>query len=84
MLLDLGLKLVHKAPNGLQIDWQDDNFLLKLVLPASTSSAPAMLASTQTAELLDCDWSERTCPDAYKYYYNCITCESKVIFLYLA
>ncbi|KAA8549065.1 hypothetical protein F0562_000749 [Nyssa sinensis] len=33
--------------------------------------------STQTTDILDCDWSEHTCPDGYMYYYNCVTCESK-------
>jgi len=27
---------------------------------------------------LHCDWSEHICPDGYKYYYNCVTCESRV------
>uniref|UniRef100_A0A7C8Z5U5 RRM domain-containing protein n=1 Tax=Opuntia streptacantha TaxID=393608 RepID=A0A7C8Z5U5_OPUST len=26
---------------------------------------------------LHCDWSEHICPDGYKYYYNCVTCESR-------
>ncbi|CAL0311160.1 unnamed protein product [Lupinus luteus] len=25
----------------------------------------------------DCDWSEHYCPDGHKYYYNCVTCESR-------
>ncbi|KAJ6334364.1 hypothetical protein OIU78_011287 [Salix suchowensis] len=25
----------------------------------------------------ECDWSEHSCPDGYKYYFNCITCESR-------
>lgn len=27
----------------------------------------------------DCDWSEHYCPDGQKYYYNNVTCESKVM-----
>ncbi|KAI7983455.1 Flowering time control protein FCA [Camellia lanceoleosa] len=49
----------------------------ELVLPSSTSSSPAVPPSTQTTDLLDCDWSEHTCPDGYKYYYNCVTLESR-------
>lgn len=26
---------------------------------------------------LGCDWSEHICPDGYKYYFNCVTCESR-------
>ncbi|XP_030493610.2 flowering time control protein FCA isoform X2 [Cannabis sativa] len=36
----------------------------------------AVLANPQTPELPECDWSEHTCPDGHKYYYNCITRES--------
>ncbi|XP_010559177.1 PREDICTED: flowering time control protein FCA isoform X2 [Tarenaya hassleriana] len=24
----------------------------------------------------ECDWSEHTCPDGYRYYYNCVSCQS--------
>nr|ART33343.1 flowering time control protein [Tapiscia sinensis] len=44
---------------------------------ASTSAAPAVPECLQTAVSLECDWSEHTCPDGYKYYYNCVTCESR-------
>ncbi|XAR61434.1 hypothetical protein NMG60_11035132 [Bertholletia excelsa] len=47
------------------------------VLPVATSSGPAVPISIQTADSVDCDWSEHTCPDGYKYYYNCVTCESR-------
>lgn len=33
--------------------------------------------ASEPADLLDCDWSEHTCPDGFKYYYNCETCESR-------
>lgn len=26
---------------------------------------------------IDCDWSEHICPDGFKYYFNCVTCESR-------
>ncbi|XP_021770037.1 flowering time control protein FCA-like [Chenopodium quinoa] len=26
---------------------------------------------------IDCDWSEHICPDGCKYYFNCVTCESR-------
>ncbi|KAM1017920.1 hypothetical protein PS2_046819 [Malus domestica] len=43
---------------------------------ASNSTSPALASSHETAVPLECDWSEHTCPDGYKYYYNCETCES--------
>ncbi|KAL5561040.1 hypothetical protein UlMin_030787 [Ulmus minor] len=57
-------------------------------LPPSQSGNNSEVASDSTAlaavpvnphisELLECDWSEHTCPDGDKYYYNCVTCESK-------
>lgn len=33
---------------------------------------------TQAAASLECDWSQHICPDGFKYYYNCVTCESMV------
>lgn len=47
----------------------------ELIFPSSTS-AHTVPISNQTEEL-DCDWSEHTCPDGYKYYYNRITRESR-------
>ncbi|XP_042988793.1 flowering time control protein FCA-like [Carya illinoinensis] len=44
---------------------------------ASTSSSPAVPLSPQIVAPLECDWSEHTCPDGYKYYYNCVTYESR-------
>ncbi|KAL5795757.1 hypothetical protein ACOSQ2_000577 [Xanthoceras sorbifolium] len=41
-----------------------------------TLTAPAVPQSPESVDL-ECDWSEHTCPDGYKYYYNCVTCESK-------
>ncbi|XP_065860292.1 flowering time control protein FCA isoform X2 [Euphorbia lathyris] len=41
-----------------------------------SSAAPAPPLSPQTADPQECDWSEHACPDGYKYYYNCMTCES--------
>ncbi|GMN52278.1 hypothetical protein TIFTF001_021415 [Ficus carica] len=43
---------------------------------ASNSTSTKVLVNTQIPELPECDWSEHTCPDGYKYYYNCVTCES--------
>ncbi|CAK9152875.1 unnamed protein product [Ilex paraguariensis] len=45
-------------------------------------SGPPVAISAQTADLPDCDWSEHICPDGYNYYYNCVTCESRVRFLF--
>ncbi|KAJ0113656.1 hypothetical protein Patl1_00852 [Pistacia atlantica] len=44
---------------------------------ACTATVPAVPPSPHTEASLECDWSEHTCPDGYKYYYNCETCESK-------
>ncbi|KAF3436563.1 hypothetical protein FNV43_RR23655 [Rhamnella rubrinervis] len=44
---------------------------------ACKSTSAAVPVNAQIPELLECDWSEHTCPDGYKYYYNCDTCESR-------
>ncbi|KAK9282262.1 hypothetical protein L1049_005176 [Liquidambar formosana] len=46
------------------------------VVPSTMSAAPVVPARTETVPL-DCDWSEHICPDGYKYYYNCVTYESR-------
>ena len=38
----------------------------------------AVPTNPQMPELPECDWSEHTCPDGHKYYYNCVTRESLV------
>ncbi|KAI4301531.1 hypothetical protein L6164_034800 [Bauhinia variegata] len=43
----------------------------------SSSTSPDMPVSPQEEDPPDCDWSEHTCPDGYKYYYNCVTCDSR-------
>ncbi|KAM7526969.1 hypothetical protein LguiB_030379 [Lonicera macranthoides] len=45
-------------------------------LETSTISYAAP-ASGEPANCLDCDWSEHVCPDGCKYFYNCVTCESR-------
>ncbi|XP_020538435.1 flowering time control protein FCA isoform X1 [Jatropha curcas] len=57
----------------LESQWTESNTLAVSV----TSAAPAVPASPQTADPQECDWSEHSCPDGYKYYYNCTTCESR-------
>ncbi|XP_038704251.1 flowering time control protein FCA isoform X2 [Tripterygium wilfordii] len=45
---------------------------------AATSSTIGLPSNQLTSTYsLECDWSEHTCPDGCKYYYNCMTCESK-------
>ncbi|XVE73469.1 hypothetical protein DITRI_Ditri11bG0120300 [Diplodiscus trichospermus] len=44
---------------------------------AATSVAPTIPQSVETVDLPECDWSEHTSPDGHKYYYNCVTCESR-------
>ncbi|KAF5198375.1 hypothetical protein FRX31_012036 [Thalictrum thalictroides] len=39
---------------------------------STTASTPHILTAPPT-----CEWSEHTCPDGFKYYYNCITKESR-------
>ncbi|KAH1195699.1 Flowering time control protein FCA [Glycine max] len=55
-------------------------------LPSQTESNPStvtgitlpdMPTSPQDEDFPECDWSEHYCPDGDKYYYNCITCESR-------
>lgn len=36
-----------------------------------------MPTSSQDEDFPECDWSEHYCPDGDKYYYNCVTCESR-------
>lgn len=50
--------------------------------PQTVSRSSSVSELVSTAEPLDCDWSEHTCPDGYKYYYNCATCESRVTDFY--
>ncbi|TKY61693.1 Flowering time control protein FCA [Spatholobus suberectus] len=41
------------------------------------NTPPDMPTSPEDEEFPECDWSEHYCPDGYKYYYNCVTCESR-------
>ncbi|XP_058197290.1 flowering time control protein FCA isoform X1 [Rhododendron vialii] len=43
----------------------------------SRTTSVSELVFPSIANPLDSDWSEHTCPDGYKYYYNCATCESR-------
>lgn len=47
------------------------------------STSPDMPEYSDDEVYPDCDWSEHVCPDGNKYYYNCVTYESKVMFLSL-
>ncbi|GKV40532.1 hypothetical protein SLEP1_g48165 [Rubroshorea leprosula] len=42
----------------------------------TSSSSPTVPQNLEALATLECDWSEHTCPDGYKYYYNCVTLES--------
>ncbi|MBA0757831.1 hypothetical protein Gotri_020893 [Gossypium trilobum] len=44
---------------------------------AATSVVPIVPQSLETVALQESDWSEHTCPEGNKYYYNCVTCESR-------
>lgn len=47
---------------------------------AAGNTPPDMPSSPQDEDFPECDWSEHYCPDGVKYYYNCVTCESRVMF----
>ncbi|XP_052728944.1 flowering time control protein FCA isoform X1 [Vigna angularis] len=44
---------------------------------AAGNTPPDMPSSPQDEDFPECDWSEHYCPDGVKYYYNCVTCESR-------
>ncbi|XP_020243041.1 flowering time control protein FCA-like, partial [Asparagus officinalis] len=47
--------------------------------PATTMSSVVSIAIPSARHMtfhISCNWSEHTCPDGFKYYYNCITRES--------
>ncbi|KAF9688181.1 hypothetical protein SADUNF_Sadunf02G0170400 [Salix dunnii] len=46
-------------------------------LAGCNSATSAVPPSPQIMDPEECDWSEHSCPDGYKYYFNCITCESR-------
>ncbi|XP_039047957.1 flowering time control protein FCA-like isoform X2 [Hibiscus syriacus] len=76
-------KQLPLIPPSSQILAQQDSNVPKLEFPqtgssqsvAATSVAHAVPQSLET--LPECDWSEHTCPEGNKYYYNCVTCESR-------
>lgn len=43
---------------------------------SGTPNSPVTRPSSRVEVPLECDWSEHTCPDGFKYYYNCVTYES--------
>lgn len=54
------------------------NFVESSSAVLSCDSAPFALCGSDLPEAsVDCDWSEHICPDGYKYYFNCVTCESR-------
>lgn len=53
----------------------------KIETIASNDSAPVSSAFDSSAKVensIECDWSEHVSPDGDLYYYNCVTCESRV------
>uniref|UniRef100_A0A0R0F2D9 Flowering time control protein FCA n=1 Tax=Glycine max TaxID=3847 RepID=A0A0R0F2D9_SOYBN len=78
----------HPADSSVQnIEQQlSSQFNVRSQLPSQTESNPStvtgitlpdMPTSPQDEDFPECDWSEHYCPDGDKYYYNCITCESR-------
>ncbi|XP_058738384.1 flowering time control protein FCA isoform X2 [Vicia villosa] len=43
----------------------------------AVSTSPDLLTNPKDEEFPECDWSEHYCPDGNKYYYNCVTYESR-------
>ncbi|KAL9270301.1 Flowering time control protein FCA-like protein [Drosera capensis] len=41
------------------------------------SPSPAVAICDSVEDDPDCEWSEHVCPDGYKYYFNCVTYESR-------
>ncbi|XP_017982998.1 PREDICTED: flowering time control protein FCA isoform X1 [Theobroma cacao] len=77
-------KLLPLMPPSSQNVGQQNSYVPKLESPqagsSQTNAATSVAPTTQSLETvapLECDWSEHTCPDGYKYYYNCVTCESR-------
>ncbi|KAK8636116.1 hypothetical protein V6N13_004826 [Hibiscus sabdariffa] len=76
-------KQLPPIPPSSQILVQQNSNVPKLESPqtgsyqtiSATSVAPTVPQSLET--LQECDWSEHTCPEGNKYYYNCVTCESR-------
>lgn len=53
----------------------------KIGTMANNDTAPVTSAFDSSAEIensTECDWSEHVSPDGDFYYYNCVTCESRV------
>ncbi|XVF32917.1 hypothetical protein REPUB_Repub17cG0124400 [Reevesia pubescens] len=79
------LKQLPLIPPSSQILAHQDSNVPKLESPrtgssqtiVATSVAPTVPQSLETVAPLECDWSEHTCPDGNKYYYNCATLESR-------
>ncbi|GMJ01022.1 hypothetical protein HRI_003771300 [Hibiscus trionum] len=67
-------------PPSSQILAQRDSNVPKIETGSDQTIAATSVAPTvpQSLEILqECDWSEHTCPEGNKYYYNCVTCESR-------
>ncbi|KAJ6686731.1 RNA BINDING PROTEIN [Salix purpurea] len=62
---------------------QQEHVFMQPILTGSTqlagcnSATSAVPPSPKIVDPEECDWSEHSCPDGYKYYFNCITCESR-------
>ncbi|GAB2298446.1 hypothetical protein Dimus_032511 [Dionaea muscipula] len=44
---------------------------------SSQSASPRVARCDSVEDAPDCDWSEHICPDGHKYYYNCMTYDSR-------
>ncbi|XP_031405132.1 flowering time control protein FCA-like isoform X2 [Punica granatum] len=60
-----------------QASEQMDKFMTAQAQVGPQTAVSACTTSTDAeAASLECDWSQHICPDGFKYYYNCVTCES--------
>lgn len=66
--------------------------LVQQAAPSSTAVQPkadalpvtsATSGLNQTTSLVNCNWTEHTSPDGFKYYYNSTTGESRVNIYYI-
>ncbi|XP_073222633.1 flowering time control protein FCA [Cicer arietinum] len=72
----------HPADSSVQNIEQQLNFQLPTQSERNSntvagSTSPDLPTNPQDEEFPECDWSEHYSPDGHKYYYNCVTCESR-------
>lgn len=64
-----------------RVYFQSSHSGCKTTTITSNGTTPVSHACDSVAEIehtIECDWSEHVSPDGDLYYYNCVTCESRV------